>query len=410
MLHLTMGRALRAQFPYAPHYRPLNHGSFGSCPNSVLAAQRAWRDRVEEAPDYALRLTYPAELRRVRAAVANLVGCDHQDLVLVPNATTGTNTVLRSLQFGPGDALLTFSTSYSALHKTVLFVCQRTGAQHIEVELGHPTTAAAILERTEDALRAAQGRIKLAVIDTISSVPAIRLPFEELTALCRRYRCLSLIDGAHGVGCIPLDLRAWQPDFFTSNLHKWHHCPRPNALLYVAREHQMRIHSLPISHGYPAPGVPNPLPPATIDSAFVEEFAFVGTTDISGVLAIPAAFAFRAALGGEAAIYAYLSKLSQTGGAEVARLLGTEVLQGPCAEGAPMVNVRLPWQGRPADPLRARAAFEHTLRHRHDTFVPMFPHAGAWWARLSAQVYLEGEDLAYAATALQDGCRAAQAA
>lgn len=96
---------------YASDYRSLDHGSFESCPRSVLTAQQAWRDRVEAAPDYALWFDYTAELRRVRAAVAGLVGCATQDLMLVPNVTTGTNTVLRSLDFGADHALLTFSSS-----------------------------------------------------------------------------------------------------------------------------------------------------------------------------------------------------------------------------------------------------------------------------------------------------------
>ena len=404
-----MGRAVRSLFPYAAHYRPLNHGSFGSCPKSVLAAQQAWRNRIEEAPDFALRFVYPEELRKVRQAVAALVGAPVQDVVLVSNATTGTNTVLRSLKFAPGEQILTFSTSYGALEKTVRFVCAQSGAEPVQVPITYPTTTAAILQRTEDALRAAGGKIRLAVIDTISSVPAVRLPFEALTALCRRYACLSLIDGAHSVGCIPVDLSAWRPDFFTSNLHKWAHSTRPNALLYVAPEHQAHIHSLPISHGYNTPGIANPLPPQSAGATpFEEEFAFVGTPDISGMLAIPAALQFRASLGGEAAIQAYLHTLAHDSGAEVARRLGTDTLQGTQPEGIPMVNVRLPVPVPvPANLPRARTAFEQALWHTHNTFIPMFVHANALWARLSAQVYLDADDLAYAATALQDGCQAA---
>lgn len=52
-----------------------------------------------------------------------------------------------------------------------------------------------------------RGGVKVAIIDTISSMPALRLPFEKLIGLCHQYGCFSLIDGAHGVGAIPIDLK-----------------------------------------------------------------------------------------------------------------------------------------------------------------------------------------------------------
>lgn len=44
--------------------------------------------------------------------MAAFVNCEPQDLVLIENASAGTSTVLRSLQFGPGDTILTLSLGY----------------------------------------------------------------------------------------------------------------------------------------------------------------------------------------------------------------------------------------------------------------------------------------------------------
>jgi PERQ amino acid-rich with GYF domain-containing protein len=62
---------------------------------------------------------------------------------------------------------------------------------------------------------------KLAVFETVVSNPGIRFPFEELTRACKEEGVLSLIDGAHAVGMIKLDLAALEVDFFTSNCHKY---------------------------------------------------------------------------------------------------------------------------------------------------------------------------------------------
>ena len=395
-----MGRSLLAAFPYAPGYRPLNHGSFGSCPRSVLAAQQHWRDRIEAHPDETLRFIVPPEMDRVRQHVADVVHCRRQDVVLVQNATTATNAVLRSLAFKPGDKILYFSTSYGALEKTVLYLCNSTPAQPLRVDITYPTTTDAILTHTEAAL--GQGGVKIAVIDTVSSMPSLRLPYAQLVALCRRYDCLSLIDGAHGVGCIPLNLQRLAPDFFTSNLHKWYLCARPAAFLYVAAQHQKMVRALPTSHGYGAPGGANPLPAYPAHSPFETEFGFVGTMDFSSFLSVPAAADFRASLGGDEAIFQYIHDLSAHGGARAAAILGTEVLRGTEPEGAPMVNVRLPLP-HPGDP-DVRLALERALWRDYQTFIPLCAHAGAWWARLSAQVYLDGDDFDTAGHALREVC------
>jgi selenocysteine lyase/cysteine desulfurase len=44
------------------------------------------------------------------------------------------------------------------------------------------------------------GKIKLCFMDAISSVPAVRFPFESAVKLVREHNILSLVDGAHTIG------------------------------------------------------------------------------------------------------------------------------------------------------------------------------------------------------------------
>ena len=59
-----------------------------------------------------------------------------------------------------------------------------------------------------------------------------------------------IIDGAHGLGSLPLDIHSLDPDYYVSNGHKWFCCPKGAAFMYVRKELQPDTHSLIISHGF----------------------------------------------------------------------------------------------------------------------------------------------------------------
>src|SRR5438132_11375244 len=86
-----------------PEIHVLNHGSFGACPRPVLEEQAELRARMERNPVKFLSRDLERLLDAARAALAEFVRAEADDLVFVPNATSGVNTVLRSLRFQAGD-------------------------------------------------------------------------------------------------------------------------------------------------------------------------------------------------------------------------------------------------------------------------------------------------------------------
>src|SRR5688500_17426296 len=101
-----------------PEVTFLNHGSFGACPRAVLEAQRRWRDRMESEPVRFLTRELEPLLDRARADLAAFVGADADGLAFVPNATSGVNAVVRSLDLRPGDELLRTDHGYNACRTT----------------------------------------------------------------------------------------------------------------------------------------------------------------------------------------------------------------------------------------------------------------------------------------------------
>lgn len=321
--------------------------------------------------------------------------------------------------------IIYFDTIYGACEKTVGYLVETTPVESHKIEYTYPVTddfLCSAFESAVDQIKRAGKNPRLAIFDTICSLPGVRVPFERLTVLCHQHKVLSLIDGAHGIGHIPLDLKHLDPDFFTSNCHKWLSVPRGCAVFYVPVRNQHLIRStLPTSHGFvpvPREGVviTNPLPLST-KSAFVNNFEFVGTIDNSPYLCVPAAIAYRKSityngLSGEQAIIAYTQAQARDAGKLVADLLGTEILEneqgtlGNCY----FSNVKLPLDyatvagGEYAKALDVARWLAKTLVEEYGTFIAVIVHGEAWWVRLSAQVYLDLNDWKKGGEILRDVC------
>jgi isopenicillin-N epimerase len=257
----------------------LNHGSYGACPEPVLAVQRELRDRLEAEPVRFLSGDLPELLDAARAAVGAFLNADPDGLAFVPNATTGVNTVLRSLQFEPGDELLTNDHEYNATINALRAVAERDGARVVVARIPFP------IGGQSDALQAILGavteRTRLVLVSQVTSPTALVLPIAQLVAELDRRGIDTLVDGAHAPGMLPLDVDGLGAAYWTGNGHKWLCGPKGTGVLWVRADRRERIHPLVVSHGANAV--------LGDRTRFRHEFDWVGTADPTGYLTLPAA-------------------------------------------------------------------------------------------------------------------------
>ena len=384
---VAFGRPLRARFALDPGAIFLNHGSFGACPREVTAAQDLLRGEMEAQPDafFRERIMPGGEGTPLRAAIgelANFVGTAAARLALVENATVGVQAVLRSLAFAPGDEILVTDHTYNAVRLIVEARCRETGAVPRVVTLPWPASADDLVERFA---AVATPRLRLAVLDHITSPTALALPLARIAAALRRHGARVLVDGAHAVGHLPLDLDRLGVDWYVSNAHKWLYAPRGTAFLYASPEAAGQTQP-PVTSHYVGLGFPL-------------SFDYVGTRDYTAWLALPAAIRFHAALDRAAAaryragLVAFATRCLEPLGARP--VAGDDLA---CA----MRSFLLP-QARAATAADAEALVKALwTRHRIQSMAVCF--AGRLLLRVSAQVYVGEEDIdALAAALAQDG-------
>lgn len=353
---------LAARWSLDPSIDFLNHGSFGACPREVLAAQQGWRDRMEAEPVAFLARELEGHLDAARTALAGFIGARPDDLAFVPNATSGTATVLRSLRFGAGDELLTTDHEYNAILNALRFAAERDGARVVVAEVPFPIADPG--EAIEPILAAVTARTRFALISHVTSPTSVIMPVDRLVAEFAARGIDCLVDGAHAPGMVALDLDTLGAAYYVGNAHKWLFGPKGSAFLHVRADRQAGIRPLAISHGANSSRADR--------SRFRLEADWTGTTDPTPFLSLPAAIAFGGRLrdGGWTAGRIADGELARAGRDRLCRALG---IPAPVAD--PMLGsmVSVPLPGRPwpadADPLATRL-YE---RHRIEVPVGEFP-------------------------------------
>lgn len=212
------------QWSFSPSFTPVNHGSYGAVPKAVEEKHFSVQRYITSRPDVFMTKKLPGLIDESREALVPLLGVDMEEIVIIPNATTGINTVLRNLKFEEGDVVVHFSTIYDSCEKTISSVGEMNGVRSANIPLHYPIEDDEIVKKLRERIlkERKEGRNpKLAMFDTVLTFPGARMPWEELTAVCKELGVLSIIDGAHGIGHIDLThLGQVSPDFFVSNCYK----------------------------------------------------------------------------------------------------------------------------------------------------------------------------------------------
>ena len=269
-----VGSIDRTHWQIDPQLAFLNHGSFGACPKAILEKQRTIQNLMERSPvAFFLRELAPL-IDQSKQKLAAFLDADIEGLVQVVNASEGVSTVLNSIQWQNGDEVIITTHTYLACKHMIESLVQRYGIQLKCVDIDWEALQLGELVDEEVWLsafsKAYTPKTRLALIDHITSPSGLIVPIKPLISFFKDRQVITLIDGAHAPGHIPLSIRALGADFYTGNAHKWMFAPKGCAFLYVSPPYRETTMPLVISHGY-----------RVESSRFQALFDWTGTRDYS---------------------------------------------------------------------------------------------------------------------------------
>ncbi|XP_052698505.1 uncharacterized protein LOC128176299 isoform X2 [Crassostrea angulata] len=355
----------------------LNHGAFGAVMKETLDYAQKWQRYTERQPLRFYDRELLPHLAYVTRRLAKFVGCYPKDLLLMNNATTAINTVVKNIDIQKGDRVYCLNVTYGAVKKLLKWICQQKGAVYQEETIDFPLKGPnSVIDLVKTTL---QPGTKLAVFDHIPSNAPFILPVEELSKICQDRNIPILIDGAHALGSMNLQLNRFSPDYYVSNCHKWFSCPKGSAFLYVKETKQLQIRPLVVSHGF--------------DSGFNSEFIWTGLHDYSPYLAMHVMMNFWEDIGKER-ILNYMYDLRKEACKYLTREWKTELpIPEECL--GPMSLVELPpslYKSLNHVDYSTAEQIQNILYHEYDIEVPIKALQEKLYVRISAHLYNNFEE------------------
>lgn len=273
---------LRRSFLLDPSIVFLNHGSFGATPRPVFRAYQNWQRQLENQPVEFLGRRFRDLMTKSRVVLGDYLGTCGNNLVYTTNVTEALNIVARSLDLGSGDEVLSTNHEYGALDRTWRFISKERGFKYITQNIPTPFVPSNFME---DVWEGVTSRTRVIFLSHITSPTALLFPVETIVSRARNEGIISVIDGAHAPGQIPLRLDDLGADFYCGNLHKWLCAPKGAGFLFARESVQHLLKPLIVSWGYEPedPGV----------SQFIDHHEWKGTRDIAAFLSVPIAIEFQ---------------------------------------------------------------------------------------------------------------------
>ncbi len=237
---------IRKDYRLKPDYINLENGYYNFIPTPILKSYLAHVEEVNYEASYYMRTVQWENKNAAAAQLATLINCSPKEVVITRNTTESLDMIIGGFPWQKGDEAVFAKQDYGAMRIHFQQQEKRYGIVCKEVSIpNHPTSDEDLVALYESQITP---KTKLLMVCHMVNITGQILPIRKICDMAHSYGVEVMVDGAHAVGHIPVDIEALQCDYYGSSLHKWLSVPLGAGLLYVKEAHIPKIWPLFAEH------------------------------------------------------------------------------------------------------------------------------------------------------------------
>lgn len=261
----------------------LNNGGVSPSPRIVTEAFVRYTWQQEDATAYTMWQILEPQSETVRAGLAEIFGCDTEEIAITRNASESLETLLFGLDFKSGDEILTTTQDYGRMINTLKQRERREGLKLNLIPI--PIAPKDINDLATPFERAITPRTKLIMMAHQINLTGQIMPVRKVCEMARARGIETIVDGAHAFAQFDFKRDDLQCDYYGTSLHKWLYAPKGTGLLYVKKDKIPKVWPLMASDEK--------------QTGDIRKYEEIGTHSAAMKLAIGEAIAFHNAIGGK---------------------------------------------------------------------------------------------------------------
>jgi isopenicillin-N epimerase len=206
-------------FTRDPSFQHLNAGTRTRVPLEALDFIDRERRESEKNPTKAMFVGYD-QLWSVQKRLATFLGADPHDLFLRLNVTSAFNDFLFALPRMPAGEVVSTGWEYGGTVGVARYWAKFAG-QGFRIAPLELRTGWTQSQLRDAVLAALDDKTRVLLVSHVATSTGATLPVKEIAAAARARGVITVIDGAHAIGALPLNLAELEADFYGGNFHKW---------------------------------------------------------------------------------------------------------------------------------------------------------------------------------------------
>jgi len=272
---------VKEQYTVSPNLLNLNNGGVSPQPKVVQDAHIRFYQFSNEAPSYYMWRTLDEGREALRSKLAELGGCDAEELAINRNATEGLNTVIFGLNLKAGDEIVLTKQDYPNMINAWKQREKRDGIKLVWLNLNLPEENADVL--VQQYVNAFTSKTKVVHVTHLINWTGQILPIRKIADEAHKRGIEVIGDGAHTFAHTDFEIPDLGCDYFATSLHKWLCAPFGSGLLWIKKEKIKNVWAL-LSNNEP-------------DGTDIRKFESLGTRSFASEMAIGNAVDFQNVIG-----------------------------------------------------------------------------------------------------------------